>query len=317
VRKELLGLVKQRWILQIKKFPDSNTLDCLESTGSEPGLGAELGGTIKLQGWVARQELPFFGTVGVIDNFKLKLRRGETPIARFLRRLVIGFLRSNLPQPAWIRPVLRNLYEMQFSLVVLFRRVLIYFYREPLFRARCTSVGKQLHIYTELPYVEGHAEIHIGDNVSITGPLVILSGRFLARPMLRVHDRVVIGGNTFISVNQEVTIGEDVMISTNCRISDNDGHPREAHLRIQHAPLRPRDIRPVCIQRYAWIGSGAQIMKGVTIGEGAIIGANSVVISNIPAYSVAMGNPAEIYFRNVGRPATSAPKTKSPANSVS
>jgi acetyltransferase-like isoleucine patch superfamily enzyme len=39
-------------------------------------------------------------------------------------------------------------------------------------------------------------------------------------------------------------------------------------------------------------------MKGVTIGEGAIIGANSVVISDIPPHSIAMGNPAEVYFRN-------------------
>ena len=42
-------------------------------------------------------------------------------------------------------------------------------------------------------------------------------------------------------------------------------------------------------------------MKGVTIGEGAIIGANSVVISNIPDYCLAMGNPAEVLFRNIGR----------------
>lgn len=42
-------------------------------------------------------------------------------------------------------------------------------------------------------------------------------------------------------------------------------------------------------------------MKGVTIGEGAIIGANSVVISDIPPYCIAMGNPAEVYFRNINR----------------
>jgi acetyltransferase-like isoleucine patch superfamily enzyme len=98
-----------------------------------------------------------------------------------------------------------------------------------------------------------------------------------------------------------VSIEDDVMISTNCSIADNDGHPREAHLRAAHAPLAARDMRPVHIRRYAWIGNGAQIRKGVTIGEGAIIGANSVVISDIPDYCVAMGNPAEVYFRNVGR----------------
>jgi len=43
-------------------------------------------------------------------------------------------------------------------------------------------------------------------------------------------------------------------------------------------------------------------MKGVTIGEGAVIGANSVVITDVPPYSLAIGNPAEVYFRNYGRP---------------
>jgi acetyltransferase-like isoleucine patch superfamily enzyme len=153
-----------------------------------------------------------------------------------------------------------------------------------------------------LPYVEGHAEIYIGDHVTITGRLTIISGRFNQRPVLTVKDRVSLGNNCVLSVNQEITIEEDVMISNDCRIFDSDGHPRDAQLRIKHAPLSPRDIRPVRICRYAWIGNGVQILKGVTIGEGAIIGANSVVISSIPEYCVAMGNPAEIYFRNVGKP---------------
>jgi serine acetyltransferase len=53
-------------------------------------------------------------------------------------------------------------------------------------------------------------------------------------------------------------------------------------------------------------------MKGVTIGEGAIVGSNSVVITNIPPYSLAMGNPAEVLFRNYGLPSTSPRKTAKP-----
>ena len=53
-------------------------------------------------------------------------------------------------------------------------------------------------------------------------------------------------------------------------------------------------------------------MKGVTIGEGAIIGANSVVISNIPAYALALGNPAEVLIKNFGIPSTM--KKRPPAN---
>jgi acetyltransferase-like isoleucine patch superfamily enzyme len=242
-----------------------------------------------------------------LQNLKLKIRRGETPPYRWLRKFLIGVMRSNLPLPAFLKPALRAWYEIHYALIVLVQRTIVYLYREPLFRSRCTSVGRNLNLYRELPYVEGHAEIHIGDDVTITGELSILTGRFLERPVLTIKDRVVIGGGTAISVNQEVVIEEDVMISTDCRVADNDGHPREARLRAAHAPLSSRDIRPVRIRRYAWIGNGAQIMKGVTIGEGAIIGANSVVISSIPDYCVAMGNPAEVYFRNIGRSAANRP----------
>ena len=56
------------------------------------------------------------------------------------------------------------------------------------------------------------------------------------------------------------------------------------------------------ICRDAMIGNGTHIMKGVTIGEGAIISANSVVINDIPPYAIAMGNPAEVIVRGGGRP---------------
>jgi acetyltransferase-like isoleucine patch superfamily enzyme len=177
-----------------------------------------------------------------------------------------------------------------------------YFLWKPLFRSRCVRVGKRLRL-SALPFVSGHVEIEVGDDVDFTGKVDILCGRFLDHPRLVIGDRAGLGGSLLISVNQEVVIEEDVKISTGCRIYDNDGHPRAADLRAQNAPLTTRDIRPVRIRRLAWIGRDCHIMKGVTIGEGAIIGAGSVVISDIPAYAIAMGNPAEVYFRNAGKPA--------------
>jgi len=238
------------------------------------------------------------------QDLKLKIKRGETPFYRFLRGLILGAFRSNLPLPGFLKTIYRGWYEIHFAILVFFRRLRIYFYYEPMFRSRCTTVGRNLNLYLDLPYVDGHVDIHLGDSVTITGSLYIASGRFQEKPSLTVGNRVILGGGSAISINQAVVIEDDVMISTNCRISDNDGHPRDAVLRATHAPLGKRDVRPVLIKRYAWIGNGAQIMKGVTIGEGAIIGANSVVISNIPDYCIAMGNPAEVFLRNVGRPKT-------------
>jgi len=51
---------------------------------------------------------------------------------------------------------------------------------------------------------------------------------------------------------------------------------------------------PIIIENEVWIGFGATILSGVTVGKGAIIAANSVVVKDIPAYSVAAGNPAKV-----------------------
>lgn len=236
-----------------------------------------------------------------INGFIRNIKRGETPFYRRIRSILKRLLSPHAPRvPNFLKPPLRAFYEARIGVVVVWRWLATVLYRHPLFQARCASVGRNLSIGL-LPYVNGHVEIHIGDDVSL-GSISIASGRFVDRPQLVIKDRVQIGWGVYFSVNREVVIEEEVMISFNCRISDNDGHRREADLRAENVPLSPRDIRPVRICRNAWIGNGSQIMKGVTIGEGAVIGANSVVISDIPPYCLAMGNPAEVYLRNFGRP---------------
>jgi acetyltransferase-like isoleucine patch superfamily enzyme len=162
-----------------------------------------------------------------------------------------------------------------------------------------------------MPFITGHAEIHVGNNVGLGGLITISSGAIFEKPQLIIKDGARLGWGATITVNREVVIEEDVFISYNCNISDSDGHPREADLRVAGARPFEKDIRPVRIGRYAWIGNGTYIMKGVTVGEGAVIGANSVVISNVPPYCLALGNPAEILFKNYGLPST-ARRAKKP-----
>ncbi len=247
--------------------------------------------------------------MSLADNWLLKIRRADTPLTRVLRRLILGVFRASPPLPSLVRPLARLVYEGFYMGVMIYRAFCSYFLWQPLFRSRCERVGEGLRL-AAMPFVSGHVEIHIGDDVEFTGKVDILSGRFLDRPRLIIGNRAGVGGGTLISVNQEVVIEEEVMISGGCRISDNDGHPRSADLRARHSTLSSRDIRPVRICRSAWIGRDSHIMKGVTIGAGAIVGANSTVISNVPAYSIAMGNPAEVYFRNAGKPA--AQRTSNP-----
>jgi acetyltransferase-like isoleucine patch superfamily enzyme len=236
------------------------------------------------------------------NSFIRKVKSGEGPFYRLLRSLARFVLSPRAPRvPGFLRPPLRLLYEFHFGVIVLVRLFVTMFYRHPLFQARCASVGRNL-VLEGLPFVSGHVEIHIGDNVRLGGRINIFSGRYVERPKLVIEDHAEVNWNVYLTVCKEVVIEEYARVSFDCRISDTDGHPREADLRARNAPVSLDDIRPVRICRHAWIGNGSHIMKGVTIGEGAVIGANSVVISDIPPYCLAMGNPAEVYFRNFGRP---------------
>ncbi len=153
-----------------------------------------------------------------------------------------------------------------------------------------------------MPDVTGHAGIRIGDNVNFYGKVRITSGRILDEPRLTIGNRVDIGHQVSFVVNREIVIEDDVKIASGCIFMDTDAHPRNAEDRIANAPPPADEIKPVRICRKAWIGQHSFVMKGVTIGEGATVGVNSVVLNDIPPYSVALGNPARVVFKNT-RPA--------------
>lgn len=231
----------------------------------------------------------------------LRLKRQETPIFKWLRSGINLIFRPTAPAiPNALKPLFGFLYEAHYMVVNLWRAFITIFYCHPLFQARCVKVGRNLGL-SNMPFVSGHVGIYIGDDVTIGGNATILSGRFLDNPRLEIKDRAQIGWNVVIAVNGEVVIEEDTIVANDCRISDSDGHHKDAELRAQNAPVPLREIRPVRICRYAWIGGGTYIMKGVTIGEGWIIGANSVVISDVPPNCIAIGNPAEVIVRNINK----------------
>jgi acetyltransferase-like isoleucine patch superfamily enzyme len=249
---------------------------------------------------------------GFVNRLIIRIKRAETPFWRTVKRFLVAAMRPGSPRiPAISRPVFRAIYEMHFGVIVIMRRLVTFFYRGPVFQGRCKSYGRNVKLEGKFPFVLGQVEIYIGDDAYIGGNISILSGGPVARPRLVLGNRSSLGWNSVLVVNREVIIEDDVFIPHDCRISDSDGHPREADLRVAGFPPDIKDIRPVRICSRAWIGNGSHIMKGVTIGEGAIIGANSVVISDIPAYALAMGNPAEVIIRKFGLP-TDMRKTRTP-----
>ena len=91
-----------------------------------------------------------------------------------------------------------------------------------------------------------------------------------------------------------VTIGQRCLLGANVTVVDTDFHAvDDANRRYNE---NPEDIRaaPVCIGNDVFLGTGTIVLKGVTIGDNAVIGAGSVVSSDIPANSIAAGNPARV-----------------------
>ena len=87
----------------------------------------------------------------------------------------------------------------------------------------------------------------------------------------------------------EVTIGDRTQIGPGVQILTAD-HPRDAAKRASGLEFG----RPVRIGRDVWIGGGAIILPGISIGDAAVIGASSVVTRDVPAGAIAFGNPARV-----------------------
>jgi acetyltransferase-like isoleucine patch superfamily enzyme len=103
---------------------------------------------------------------------------------------------------------------------------------------------------------------------------------------LHVGERVAINAFVHIWANCRVTIGDNSMIASHVQITTSTHDYR----------VRPyRDFRtdaPVSIGRNVWIGSGAIVLPGVTIGDNSVIGAGSVVTRDVPCDTVVAGVPA-------------------------
>lgn len=111
--------------------------------------------------------------------------------------------------------------------------------------------------------------------------------------------KCVLGNHTYlnrstsIDCTLEITIGNYCAISDNVQILDSDFHT------ITYDGITSIGSKPIHIGNHVWIGRSAIILKGVTIGDGAIIGAGSVVTRDIPPRCLAVGNPARVIKKDV------------------
>ena len=113
---------------------------------------------------------------------------------------------------------------------------------------------------------------------------------------LKKGAKITIGKNsgfsgTVIGAANSITIGENVLSGANVLITDHDWHPIHPDKRHTSDGI---ENAPVVIENNVWLGVNSVILKGVTIGENTVIGANSLVVSDIPSNVIAGGSPCKV-----------------------
>lgn len=144
--------------------------------------------------------------------------------------------------------------------------------------------------------IEGIERIHIGAgaHVSDAALLAAVPHTGHADCILQISERCSLGRNNHIYATRSIILEPEVLTANNVYISDNAHDYTEPGRAVMHQ--RIRQLAPVRIGTGSWLGQNVCVI-GASIGKGCVIGANSVVLSDIPDYSVAAGTPARVIRR--------------------
>lgn len=161
-----------------------------------------------------------------------------------------------------------------------------------LFRPR-VSIGRNLILGGKLK-IRGPGRVIIGDNVTIG--MVVTPYTYSTEAEIRIGDDVFLNGTRF-GCKHRIEIGSRSILAE-CRILDYDFHSTDPEHRNDPEYIKSS---PIAIGENVWITLQCIVQKGVTIGRDSTITPNSVVRSDIPAATIAGGNPA-VVLRTLGAP---------------
>lgn len=156
---------------------------------------------------------------------------------------------------------------------------------------RCAnSLGEKVRVWGKLVVRNygGEGGMKIGNRVQIVSTIA-KTELVAANGLLEIGDGTFINYGCSIAANKLVRIGKNCNIGTYVIMMDNDFHRLEPERRYEFP-----ESEPIILENNVWLGARVIVLKGVTIGEGSVIGAGSVVTKDIPPRSLAAGMPAKI-----------------------
>lgn len=175
------------------------------------------------------------------------------------------------------------------------------YHNNPIFLT-ATAIGMRPHYLALDPPSNNATRIELLDNAQLilNTNTVILTGSYISASngsVIHVGDNTYISQEVIINSRNAINIGKNVMIGYQVMMMDYDAHIIVRDIHEDNKDLSNKSC-PINIGDNVWIGARVTILKGVTIGSGSIIGANSCVVSDIPENSLAVGNPAKIVRKN-------------------
>lgn len=150
---------------------------------------------------------------------------------------------------------------------------------------RSVLIKPDLLTNTKLIAIGRGVEIRKGARLEAVGPLDV------QKPKIVIGDGTSINLYFHCGAAESVTIGKNVSVAGRVYITDHDHEFEHPDLPTIKAGLK---VSPVVIEDEVWLGEGCAILKGVTIGKRAVVGANAVVTKDVPAFTVVGGVPARV-----------------------
>lgn len=159
------------------------------------------------------------------------------------------------------------------------------------------SVVKPFLNFSHAEFINVGKKVNIGNfcRITVSTDFLGIKTKSKTKTKIKIGNNVDIGNNTFISANNDVQIGDHVIMAPYVFITDHDHGFYDITKNLHQQPLT--EDGHTIIKDNVFLGTKCSILKNVTIGSHSVIGANSVVIKDIPPFSVASGNPAKIIKR--------------------